>query len=91
MEPCQFNEDIHNLKKAVFLGNGQPSMIVQLSNISTKVENIDKTIHGWDQKMGELLDFKAGELAVKENKWEIIKTWGLYIGIIVSIIIAIYK
>jgi peptidoglycan hydrolase CwlO-like protein len=88
---CRFENDINDLNKAVFKGNSHPSILSQISSISTQVNEIYKKVNDWDEKMGELLDFKAGELAVKKSKMEQIKNWGVYLGILVAILVAIFR
>ena len=91
MNPCQYQSDIQDLKKVVFVGNGEPPLLKQVASISTKVDSLHQKIDSWDEKMGKLLDFKAGVEAVRDNKWESAKTYGVYIAIVVSILIAIFN
>jgi hypothetical protein len=44
-EPCRFTQEIENLTKIVFIGNGHESLTAQMSGISEKVDNIRESIN----------------------------------------------
>jgi hypothetical protein len=82
-DPCQYNDDIQSLKKAVFIGNGQPSLLTSMASVITKIDNIHTVTNTWDAKMDSLLDFMAGEKAIKqksEKRWKYVM-WALGIGV----------
>lgn len=75
----------------VIYGNGQPGLLSIISELSGNVKSLSSSMPELNNKIDSLMEFKAGEIALKNSKTESIKTWGMYIAIIVSIGIAVYN
>jgi len=92
---CEKSETIENLQKEtertykILHGNGQPGLLQSISELSGHIKYLSESVPELEKTISELVIFKNSEVAIKANRWKTIEVWGLYIGIIASVLISV--
>lgn len=80
----QMKTNNEKLYKVIY-GNGQPGLLTLITELSVNVKGLTDVVPALKEDIKSLMDFKAGEVAINNNKWKNIPVFISAIAIIVSI------
>jgi hypothetical protein len=85
------------INKAIY-GNGQPGILKEIATQSGQIGVISEIVTEIRPQIKDIVDFVVAEKALKKegenskgNKWQSLQTWGLYLGLLASILFSLLK